>query len=108
MSSSSSRVAGKDCFSPISDVHTPKVRVPPCAKCGKPSDGGVYVDEDPVHPAGCPILTVEFYCAEDRPGDFIIMADRLYPVWRIVQMFTESKIKVQRLLRDKQIERVVG
>jgi hypothetical protein len=89
-------------------VRTPKVAVPPCAKCGAPSDGGVYVDQDPVAPAGCPILTVEFFCAEDRTGDFVLSSDRLFPLWQILRIDTPSKMKLQRLLRDKQIERVVG
>lgn len=68
----------------------------------------MYVDQEPVHPAGSPIYTVEFFCKAEAPGEFIISSDRLFPVWRILRLYTPSKMTVQRLLRDKQIERVVG
>jgi hypothetical protein len=89
-------------------VHTPKKHVPPCASCGAPSDGGIFISQEDSHPAGCPIYTVEFYCKEHAPAEFIVGADRLYPVWRILRLYTPSKITIQRLLRERQIERVVG
>ncbi len=100
------RVSDADCFSALADVHTPRVRVPPCAKCGGPSLGGVFVSQEPVSPAGAPKMTVEFYCKEDAPGDFVMMSDRLFPVWKILSVESASKMSIQKLPREMQIARV--
>jgi hypothetical protein len=89
-------------------VKTPRKHVPPCAECGEPSYGGIFLDQADEHPAGCPIYTVEFFCEEHAPSEFILISERLFPLWRILRLYTPSKMTVQRLLRDKQIERVVG
>jgi len=66
------------------------------------------LESEPVSAAGEPIMTVEFYCADDRPPElgFVTMADRLYPAYRILFMFTQSKMKVMRLSRSAQEERL--
>ena len=105
-SQTASRTSDAECFSPISDVHTPAVHIPPCAKCGKPSLGGTFVAAEPVHPAGSPIFTVEFFCAEDRTEPFLMMSDRLFPCWRILNLETQSRMKIMRLSREAQFERM--
>lgn len=103
------RQSDAECFSPISDVKTPQVRIPPCAQCHKPSLGGVCVGQEASHPAGAPIVTLEFFCRECRPdANFAAMSDRLFPVWRILAMFTESKMTLQKLPRESQFARVIG
>lgn len=90
----------------MSDVRTPRVHIPPCAKCGKPSLGGVILEMEPVAPSGEPIMTVEFFCGDELPGSIAVMSDRLYPVYRILWQFTPSRLKVMRLDRAKQAERL--
>jgi hypothetical protein len=93
-------------FSPMSDVHTPRSALPPCRRCGNPSLGGVMVDMDNSAPVGRPIFTVEFWCGEHTPGTFALMSDRLYPVYRILEMQEPWRMRVQRLDRQQQEQRL--
>ena len=92
----------------MSDVRTPRVHYPPCAKCGIPSLGAVMLEMEPVSPSGQPIMTVEFYCADHRPPElgFVVMADRLYPAYRILYMADKSRVKLMRLDREAQEKRL--
>lgn len=90
----------------MSDVRTPKVHIPPCQGCGKPSMGACVDEMEPVSPAGEPIMSVTFWCTEDAPTSFTMMSDRLYPVYRILHLWSPSKMKVMRLSRMAQAERL--
>lgn len=92
----------------MSDVRTPLVHVPVCARCTKLSLGGEILEMEPVSASGEPIMTVEFYCEDhiDR-GRIAVMSSRLYPAYRILYVFTPSKMKLMRLDRAKQAERLL-
>jgi hypothetical protein len=102
----STKIFGPEYFSPIGDVHTPLVAIPPCKVCGEPSLGGVMVSMEPTAPVGRPIFTAEFFCADHNPGTFALMADRLYPGYRVILMEEPWRLKVQRLDRSQQEHRV--
>lgn len=95
-------------FSPLANVKTPAIRIPPCKTCGKPSVGGVCVELGAVAPVGQPILVAEFFCSEHNPGTFVCMSDRLFPVYRILETQEPWRLKIQRLDRDQQEKRVTG
>lgn len=107
-STPAARTSDAECFTPISDVKTPLVRIPPCAKCGQPSMGGICLSVEPVSPHASPILWLEFYCDGDKPAPFVVHSQRLFPLWKILQLESASKMKVQRLPREEQFERVQG
>lgn len=93
-------------FSPIGNVHTPEVRIPPCKVCGKPSLGGVLVDMEPSSPVGQPTFTAEFFCGDHNTGTFATMSDRLFPAYRILVIEQPWRLKIQRLTRPQQEERM--
>lgn len=92
----------------MANVRTPKVHIPPCEKCDQPSMGAWCEEMEPVSAAGEPIMTVRFVCSDHSPGvsTIVLMSDRLYPAYRILYMFTESRMKVMRLSRAAQAERL--
>jgi hypothetical protein len=100
------RVTDSSHWSPLANVHTPAVRIPPCKTCGQPSLGGVCVELASSHPVGQPVSTCEFYCAEHNPGTFYVMSDRLFPVYRILEQESPSILKIQRLDRETQERRL--
>ena len=106
MAVSPHRIAGPECFSPLANVNTPKLRIPPCKKCGHDSIGGVMVAMEPVSPVGQPTFTAEFYCHDHAPGSFALMSDRLFPAYRIIAVESPSRMKVQRLDRAQQEARL--
>lgn len=102
------RVTDASHFSPLANVHTPATRIPPCKVCQKPSVGGVCVDMAPVAPVGMPVFTAEFYCAEHNPGTYALMSNRLFPVYRILEIQEPWRLKVQKLDRPSQERRLRG
>jgi hypothetical protein len=93
-------------FSPLANVQTPKTRIPPCKTCGKESLGGCVVEMGKSAPVGMPIMTAEFYCGEHAPSTFGMMSYRLFPAWRILSVEEPWRLKLQRLDRERQEERV--
>ena len=102
----STRTAGPEYFSPMSDVKTPAMAIPPCHHCGKPSLGGCMETMEESSPVGRPIFTAVFYCGDHNPSTFALMSNRLYPVYRVLEMKTPSRLKVQRLDRGQQEARL--
>jgi hypothetical protein len=100
------RKAGPECFSPLANVNTPQMRIPPCKACGRPSIGGVMAEMEPVAPVGHPTFTAEFYCHDHNPGTFACMSERLFPVYRVISVESPSRMKIQRLDRAQQEARL--
>ena len=93
-------------YSPIGNVATPTIRIPPCKVCGKPSLGGVMDEMEPSSPVGQPTFTAIFYCADHNPGTFATMSDRLFPAYRILSIEEPWRLKIQRLTRPQQEARM--
>lgn len=93
-------------FSPIGNVHTPSIRIPPCKVCGNPSLGGVIVEMEPSSPVGQPTFTADFFCGDHVDGSFATMSDRLFPVYRILSIIEPWRLKIQRLPREQQEARM--
>lgn len=90
----------------MSDIRTPAIYVPPCATCEKPSIGGVIREMEGAAAAGSPIMTVEFFCHDCTPGPFGVMSSRLFPAYRIIHAYNASRLKIIRLSRAAQAERL--
>ena len=100
------RTADDSYFSPIANVHTPELRIPPCKVCGTPSLGGVLEQLEPSYPVGNTTFWATFFCCDHNPGTFALMSDRLFPAYRILEIDTPSRMKVQRLDRMQQEARL--